>query len=291
MSTETLLAAALAAALPLALWLRRGALRAAESPDAQAHRALAAAHGYGPSGDVRRHFALDFSFTHLNHGSFGCAPLAVLRAARAQALYMEAYPDRFMRRRDEGQRLLTAAADACAAALLRAPAGSCAFVENATAGVNAVLRSLRLQAGDVIVITDHTYNACKNAVLDVAQRSGAAVVTHSVPLPLSRGGGGAGSFADGLVEAWEATLARVAPGKLAFCLIDHMCVSLLSSPSRAPSPAQARLIDHTCANLLSSRTPLTRAPAPPLPAARAPRPSSCPWRASPRPRGRAARSS
>ena len=44
------------------------------------------------------------------------------------------------------------AADALAAELLRAPPGTTAFVENATAGVNAVLRSLRLRPGDAVPV-------------------------------------------------------------------------------------------------------------------------------------------
>ena len=212
--------------VPYYLCTRRDSKQATECPDTSKYHTLSAKHGYGLGG-VRRHFALDFSYTHLNHASFGSAPHPVMHAARERMLYIESYPDRFMRRQEEGPELLTAAADACAAALLGAPAGSCAFVENATAGVNAVLRSLRLRPGDVLVITDHTYNACKNAVLDVTQRSGSSVITHSVSLPLSRGKDGKGSYEDGLVESWEKTLSSIPAGKIAFCLIDHMCVGSL----------------------------------------------------------------
>jgi len=230
-----------ASLLPYYLYVRRGSKKSRESSDKSAYLAITAKHEFGLGG-VRRYFALDFAFVHLNHASFGCAPFPVMRAARERMLYIESYPDRFMRKSEEGQDMLTAAADTCSAALLGAPAGSCAFVENATAGVNAVLRSLRLRPGDVLVITNHTYNACKNAVLDVTQRSGSLVVIHSVTLPLKRGKSGTGSFEDGLVEAWEETLSSVPPGKLAFCLIDHMYVT-------AYSGRQAGKLDspHPCA--------------------------------------------
>ncbi len=215
-------------AVPLFLYIRQvlcvereRSLASSESHDERTVRVLASAHGFGLQG-VRRHFHLDFAFTQLNHASYGCAPYPVMAAAQASMLAIEAYPDRFMRREDQGQAQVRAACDSLAGALLGAPPGSCAFVENATAGVNAVLRSLRLQPGDVMVLTDHTYNACKNAVLDVSERCGVRVVTHSMSLPLQRGQGGKGSYEDGIVEDYQRTLQGVEEGKLAFCLLDHM---------------------------------------------------------------------
>lgn len=59
------------------------------------------------------------------------------------------------------------------------------FISNATAGVNAVIRSLDFQPGDELLTTDHDYNACRNVLLDIARRTGAKVVTARVPFPLT----------------------------------------------------------------------------------------------------------
>jgi len=58
-------------------------------------------------------------------------------------------------------------------------------VENATAGLNAVARSLRLNSGDEILTSNHEYNALENTWKFVAERSGAKIVVVNVSVPLT----------------------------------------------------------------------------------------------------------
>ena len=126
---------------------------------------------------------LDPDVLHLNHGSFGAAPRAALTAQQNWRDLLEQNPDMFML---EHYQPALDWARARVADFVGCDTEGLAFVDNATSGVNAVLRSLEatLRPDDEIVITDHTYNACRNAATVTAQRTGARVVTASFPFPI-----------------------------------------------------------------------------------------------------------
>ncbi|MGB6356288.1 MAG: aminotransferase class V-fold PLP-dependent enzyme, partial [Steroidobacteraceae bacterium] len=125
-------------------------------------------------------WSLDPSVDYLNHGSFGACPIAVLDAQGALRREMEREPVDFLVAALPSR--LEAAREVLAA-FLGAEPSDLVFVPNATAGVNAVLRSLRLEVGDELLVTDHTYAACRKTVEFVAARSGARVVTAELPFP------------------------------------------------------------------------------------------------------------
>ena len=119
---------------------------------------------------LRRRFLLEPGTAFLNHGSFGATPRTVLAAAERWRARMEANPDRFLRYVLPGA-LRAAAANL--ARFLHAKEPDLVFVENATSGVNAVLRSLEFRPGDEILSTTHTYNAVRQTIREVCRRSGA----------------------------------------------------------------------------------------------------------------------
>jgi isopenicillin-N epimerase len=96
---------------------------------------------------------------------------------------MEAEPIQFLWRRYE-ERLEPARVDL--ARFIGARPRDVVFVTNATTGVNAVARSIQLHRGDELLTTNVDYNACRNALAEVARKSGAKLVIANIPFPLTR---------------------------------------------------------------------------------------------------------
>lgn len=125
-------------------------------------------------------FALDPAVLHLNHGSFGACPRAVLAAQDAIRARLEAAPMRFMV--CEWQDALDAAR-ARVAAFVGADPADLVMIPNATTGVSAILASLPWAPGDHLVVTDHGYRACRNAALRLGETRGVELVTVEIPVP------------------------------------------------------------------------------------------------------------
>jgi isopenicillin-N epimerase len=153
------------------------------------------------------HWTLDPETVFLNHGSFGACPKVVLDFQQDVRERIERQPVQFFAR--DLETLLDQARDALAD-FLAADARDLVWVPNATAAVNAVLRSLELRPDDELLTTDHEYNACRNVLDFVAERSGARVVVANIPFPL-----------DSAEAVVDAVLDRVTP-RTRLALIDHV---------------------------------------------------------------------
>jgi len=94
---------------------------------------------------------------------------------------MEAEPVQFLWRRFE-ERLEPSRRRL--ARFLGARQQDCVFVTNATTGVNAVLQSAALRAGDELLTTNHDYNACHNVMIEAARRARAKLVVAEIPFPI-----------------------------------------------------------------------------------------------------------
>jgi isopenicillin-N epimerase len=130
---------------------------------------------------LSRAWSLDPDIVFLNHGSFGATPRSVLQEQSELRARIERQPVRFFIR--ELEPLLDEVREELGR-FLGADPNDLALVPNATTGVNTVLRSLDFVPGDELLTTSHAYNACANALAYVAERTGAKVVTASVPFPV-----------------------------------------------------------------------------------------------------------
>jgi isopenicillin-N epimerase len=132
-----------------------------------------------PAADPK-HWLLDPAIVFLNHGAFGACPCPVLEAQSEWRRRMERQPLQFLVRELEAH--LDSARETLAQ-FVGAEADDLVFVNNATTGVNTVLRSLQFQPGDELLVTNQEYNASRNALDFVAERSGAKVVVAHVSFP------------------------------------------------------------------------------------------------------------
>lgn len=183
-----------------------------------------------PPPEAARRWRLDRRTVYLNHGAFGACPVPVLKAQQRLRDALERDPLDFLRRRLEP--LLDAAREALGRFVGAAPAGL-AFVANATAGVNTVLRALDLRPGDEVLVTDHGYAAAGNAVRYAAGRAGAVVVAARVPFPLAHE-----------EQVVAAILAAVTP-RTRLAVIDHVTspTALIFPIARLVSELRSRGVD------------------------------------------------
>jgi len=129
---------------------------------------------------VRHEWPLDWRFLSVNHGSFGATPHVLLAAQQDWRRRMEAQTGRFFSRvlpdalRHAAERL---------GGFIGAEGKDIAFVDNASTGCNAVLRGLRLQPGDDVLVLNHGYGAVRNTVRFVTQRAGARMTEAEIPFP------------------------------------------------------------------------------------------------------------
>jgi isopenicillin-N epimerase len=165
---------------------------------------------------IRGSFSLDPDWLTVNHGSYGAVPREVQAVQAAYRERMESQPLRFLH--IELPPLLRAAAGRLAETL-GGRGEDLAFVENATQGCNAVLRSIRFERADEIIVLDHGYPAVIKTARYIAERTGARVVEVALPFPRPD--------ADALTETFRAALTE----RTRLVILDH-----ITSPSALVLP-------------------------------------------------------
>lgn len=136
---------------------------------------------------------LDPAILYLNHGTVGAPPKRVLAEQQRIRDEIELQPSRFLLR--ELSQVATGPstrtqprmreAAASVAAFVGARADDVVFVDNATSGINAVLRSIDWREGDEILLADVGYGSVAFTAQYVARRAGASVRVFDMPYPIS----------------------------------------------------------------------------------------------------------
>ena len=140
---------------------------------------------------MREHWLLDPEYTYLNHGTVGAPPRRVLERQQALRDQLERQPARFMLRELAGPQLAPWRAESRIREAARSVAGflgsrseDLVFVPNVTTGLNAVLRSIPLAAGDEVVMTDLAYGAITLAAGFATRERGATLRIVEMPHPV-----------------------------------------------------------------------------------------------------------
>ena len=139
---------------------------------------------------MRPGFLLDPDVAYFNHGAHGACPVEVFDEYLRLARELERGPTAFFRSFDESM----GEARAALAALVGARSEDLVFVPNATSGLNAVIRSLRIRPNEEILTTKHEYGAIlrtlefiranvvlvepEEVVASIGMRTRAVVVSH-----------------------------------------------------------------------------------------------------------------
>lgn len=128
-------------------------------------------------------FYLEKDMDFLNNGSFGACPKSVIAYQRQWQEQMESQLIRFfMKELPEGMRMSARALSST----IGADEADIAFVDNATTGCNAVIRSLMpsWSANHTVVTTNHCYGAVLNTLQYASQCTGVKIVCAEVPFPI-----------------------------------------------------------------------------------------------------------
>lgn len=133
----------------------------------------------------KKYFNFEPDFVPLNHGSFGATPKPVAEYQMQVMNDCMKNPDKYLRFTMVD--LVKKALDSIAPYLgINAEdSENYVFVENATSGVNTVLRSYPFKKGDAIIYCTTTYGACSNSVLFIQELMGIETAVINLTYPLS----------------------------------------------------------------------------------------------------------
>ena len=130
---------------------------------------------------MKPQFLLDTSITFLNHGSFGACPKPIFEEFQRFQLELETEPVNFIQKKQTDYLKI---ARESLAKFVSCKAQHLYFTTNPTFAINTVMRSLKLEAGDEILATNHEYGAMDRTWNFYCKKSGAKYVRQNISLPI-----------------------------------------------------------------------------------------------------------
>ena len=126
-------------------------------------------------------FLLDPTITFLNHGSFGSCPKSIFEEFQRFQLELETEPVDFIQKKQP--KYLKAARESLAK-FVGCKAQDLFFTSNPTYAINVIMRSIKLNAGDEILATNHEYGAMDRTWNFYCKKSGAKYIRQNINLPV-----------------------------------------------------------------------------------------------------------
>lgn len=151
---------------------------------------------------------LQSDIAYLNHGSFGATPKQLLAHQQELQRKMESEPVQFMM---ETYPKAQWEAKIALGKLVQANPEDIALIENATSGVNAVLRSIDFHEGDEVLFVDQVYGACRTAARQIVEKQGGVCRSIEMRYPISD----SEEITKAVCEAWSS--------KVKLLLFDQIC--------------------------------------------------------------------
>ncbi|EDO43426.1 predicted protein [Nematostella vectensis] len=165
-------------------------------------------------------FYLDSNITHVNNGSFGAVPKRVMEERLKHLYEEEGCPDGciFYKSTDRWLEAVKSVAN-----FINCDHRDLVFVNNATQGINAILRSLDLKEGDSVLVTNQTYGAVSMTTQEVCHSKKANLVVLNLTFRTSDLGGHSDYYVVDIVGQYRKVLQENPNIKIA--IIDHITSS------------------------------------------------------------------
>lgn len=130
---------------------------------------------------MKSQFLLDPNITFLNHGSFGACPRTIFDEYQHFQLELESEPVDFIQRKQP--KYLKTARESLSK-FVGCQAKDLFFTSNPTFAVNVIMRTIKLNAGDEILATNHEYGAMDRTWNFYCKKSGVKYIRQNISLPI-----------------------------------------------------------------------------------------------------------